>query len=465
MTYNLLDESWIPILYHNGAYTRVGIRKTLEDAAQIRQIAASNPMDRVAIFRFLLALLYWCEGNPKGETRASPSDELAIRGLSKLDENRECFNLLGTGVRFYQDPSSRRSRAATDLIQEIPTGHNFWHFRHSTDRTNGLCAACCALGLLRLPLFSVSGLPDLKAGINGTPPIYLVPVGKSLLETLRLNYTPKPSLGVPVWVNPSIRPTGKNVSILTGLTLLSRKVWLHQPSTPSDTCVGCGAHQPGLIRTCEFETAGDQKNELWDDPHVVYVSDSPRKASLARDLTAAGKFRMDRPWPDLLNQVLQSKKFACVERPVCLFVVGFASDKAKNIDVWERTVTIPPLSLLDGESEQVVIQWLLEGNKIARRVRKRDKFQECIATLSSVRPDVEHRVSQTLDELIAGDDQAWQRAAQQYRPMMEVVAGSLSPGVTTKAVKRRRYIAKVLPDMRPRAESSNKPKRKKGGDK
>src|SRR5690606_13138708 len=77
--------------------------------------------------------------------------------------------------------------------------NNFWHFRHSKDEKDGLCLPCCVLGLLRLPLFSVSGLPDLKSGINGVPPIYVVPVGLTLAETLAANWIRVASLGVPSW--------------------------------------------------------------------------------------------------------------------------------------------------------------------------------------------------------------------------------------------------------------------------
>jgi len=59
LSYNLLDEKWIPVLYHDGKWERLGIRRTLADAHRIRQIAASNPMDRVAIIRFLLAGVFW----------------------------------------------------------------------------------------------------------------------------------------------------------------------------------------------------------------------------------------------------------------------------------------------------------------------------------------------------------------------------------------------------------------------
>lgn len=45
MNYNLLKEDWIPVLYANGEWKRVGILKAFEHAHRIRQIAASNRMD------------------------------------------------------------------------------------------------------------------------------------------------------------------------------------------------------------------------------------------------------------------------------------------------------------------------------------------------------------------------------------------------------------------------------------
>ena len=50
MNYNLLDEDWIPVLYHDGRWERVGIRKALEDAGQIREVTASNPMEVIACY-------------------------------------------------------------------------------------------------------------------------------------------------------------------------------------------------------------------------------------------------------------------------------------------------------------------------------------------------------------------------------------------------------------------------------
>ena len=246
MAYNLLDVDWIPVLYLDGRWDRVSIRGAFNDAGRIRQIAASNPMDRVVLLRFLLALLYWCRGNPEGGPGLNSLSSFPENWFLKLDENKDHFNLFGSEKRFYQCAGAKRRCAVTDLIQEIPTGNNFWHFRHSTDEKDGLCPACCAMGLLRLPLFSVSGLPDLKAGINGAPPVYVVPWGKSLLETLFANWMPANNLGVPAWVQPDFSSAAApEVPLLAGITLPSRRVWLYNPCAPSGECIGCGGRKPG----------------------------------------------------------------------------------------------------------------------------------------------------------------------------------------------------------------------------
>ncbi|MBI3581746.1 MAG: type I-E CRISPR-associated protein Cse1/CasA, partial [Nitrospinae bacterium] len=256
MLFNLLEERWIPVLLSNGTVCRVGIKEALTQAHKIRQIAASNPMDRVAITRFLLALLYWCKGNPQYKP---PDNLFPPDWFKKLDDNYDCFDLLGEGKRFYQDRTVRRSQAITQLIQEVPSGNNFWHFRHSTDYKDGMCPACCTMGLLRLPLFSVSGLsgpgePNLMAGINGVPPVYVVPWGNSLFSTLLVNWTTCTNIGEPSWIQPSpIQSHNDVVPILNGLTLPSRRVLLHDPVNGSALCIRCG-EKTATILNCGFQS-------------------------------------------------------------------------------------------------------------------------------------------------------------------------------------------------------------------
>jgi len=466
VNYNLLDEKWIPALYNNGINKRVNLMEALMQASRIREIASANPMDRVAILRFLLALLYWCKGNPP-----DAEDEIA-RGpfprdwFKKLDDNKDCFDLLGDGKRFYQDLTAKRPRPATVLIQELPAGHNFWHFKHSTDNKSGLCSACCATGLLRLPLFAVSSLsgpgePNLMAGINGVPPVYAAPWGKSLLETLRANWTACGNIGEPSWGRyRATQEPDADVPLLTGLTLLPRRVFLHDPIKTGYACAGCAARELPLILGCEYQTAGKQENAKWNDPHALYSGSGPRKAMRAADLTASGRFRLDRPWADLLVRILETRK------PTALLVVGFATNKAKNIDVWECTIDIPPTTSVQEVAPALARKWQLEGRVLEEEIKKVTRSKgKGAAIIAALRPTVESSVSEKVGELISQDSDAWEQATHDYSPMMAAVARSLSPGYTIAALQRRRQIANVKPDMRLKVGGAEKTDRKKGGGK
>jgi hypothetical protein len=202
MSFNLLDERWIPILRTDGQAERVGIHEALINASNIRQIAASNPMDNVALLRLLLAVLQWCKPSPSDKERAGlarangiPEGWLQER-LGTAEMPKEEFNLLGPSNAVFQDETAwnetqRRAdkkkktkqkeaededfRPPTDLLQELPSGTNIAHFRHTRDHRDGVCPACCALGLVRLAAFATSGKHGKKqqkpAGLNGATPV------------------------------------------------------------------------------------------------------------------------------------------------------------------------------------------------------------------------------------------------------------------------------------------------------
>jgi len=463
VNYNLISELWIPVLWKTGNTSRVGIIDALTQAHEIRQIAASNPMNRLAILRFLLALLYWCRGNPPDDKDSLHS--LPSNWFKTLDDNKDCFNLLGDRKRFYQDFTAKRPRPVTVLAQEIPAGNNFWHFRHATDKESGMCPACCAMGLLRLSLFAVSGLsgpgePNLMAGINGVPPLYVAPLGKSLLESLLVNWMKCANIGEPSWSHPEAsQDPNAEVSLLTGLTLLPRRVHLHDPIKAGSACTRCGSADLPLIYTCDYQTAGKQENAKWDDPHVLYLDGEARKAMRAADLTAAGRFRMDRPWADLVARILETG------RTGTFFVVGFATNKAKNIDVWERSIKLRMDPSTSEAAPAMVMNWRAQGWALEKRLEKIARsVVEAAASMAAIRPQVEATISAKVGDLIAAEPKAWEQAAREYTPFMTAIAKSLSPGYTTTALQRRREIEYLRPDMQPKTKMDRRAGRKKGGD-
>jgi hypothetical protein len=468
--YNLLDEKWIPVLWKDGRCDRVGIIEALTQAHRIRQIAASNPMDRVAILRFLLALLYWCQGSPPdGQDTASffPAD-----WFKKLGDNRDCFNLLGDGKRFYQHiASGTEAKLSADyLVQEVPTGTNSWHFRHSTDMKDGLCADCCAMGLLRLPVFATSGGRGKPPGINQKPPVYVIPVGASLAETLRLSWRKLSGadLGTPVWERPDATlPKQGTVPLLMGLTWLPRRVWLDNPQEPQAICVSCGRKEL-LIRRCVFagvgstKTDGDGKGRVWADPHTISDGEDIVKPSsaLARADAAAGQ------WTNIAAGILNAKKG---HPKRSLWVVAFSTvQNDKYIEAMECEIPFP--DTLEGgkvqESLENIERWQKECWKLTRKATPREasrKHVEIPPIFDAIRPHVEARVSGKAGELISAWGGAWEEAAREYSPMMAAVAKSLSPGVTTAALLRRRQLGYVKPDMREKTEAAEKTRRRKGG--
>jgi hypothetical protein len=464
--YNLIDEPWIPVLWCNGRFSRVGIREALIEAGRIRQIAASNPMDRVAVVRFLLALLYWCRGNPPPGAEGDFLESLPTGWFGRLDDNRDCFNLLGDGKRFYQYKGDHdKPLTANYLIHEIPTGNNFWHFAHSTDRRDGLCAACCALGLVRLPAFATSGGPGKSPGVNAKPPLYVVPLGDSLATTLAFSWRRVPALGTPAWEQPDQRlPGGGEVPLLLGLTWLPRRVWLASVDASPATCISCG-QRARLVRTCEFAGTGSAKGDangpprVWRDPHVIY--DVRNRSLAARDAlgstdAAAGQ------WATIVGGLLGTRDPAGVRGKL---VVGFST--VKNDKYLEATEWLLPAARRAGDARQIskFERWQLEGKGLLHKLKPRGsalRHPEIRSMLDAVRPHVESLVSARVGELVVGGDKAWEEAASEYRVMMGMAAGSLSPGYTAGATARRLEIAAAGPDLRSKAAPAAKSRRRKG---
>ncbi|MDO8586866.1 MAG: type I-E CRISPR-associated protein Cse1/CasA [Armatimonadota bacterium] len=294
-SYNLLDEKWIPVLYHNGTVERVGILKALEDADRIRQIAASNPMDRLAILRFLLAVLYWCKGNPPADMNANDIDSFPSEWFAKLDESKESFNLLGAKGGFYQDHETKGIVVSvTNLLHDLPSATNIAHFRHIRDERDGMCLPCCALGILRWSTAAPAGTAgagqSMTASINGVTPTYSIPTGATLLTTLLLTWPGAHAVqnDAPVWAGANEEsPLG----FLKGMTWRSRCIFLAPPDAKgkrglsSGHCCHCGEQTDRLVKSILFRPGWKRPSkEPWsDDPHLLRITRKDGKSAKAKE--------------------------------------------------------------------------------------------------------------------------------------------------------------------------------------
>ncbi len=288
MHFNLLTKPFIPATRTNGKPAFLSLMSTLELAGELREIRAASPLDTFALYRFLLAVLQWCNSRPTAAVLAEIPEERRLPGsfLKKIHDNSDRFEMLGCGSRFYQAASAstmKPNRPAADLFLDLPADTEINHFCHTSDQTVGLCLACSALGLIRLPAFATQGGSGKPPSINQAPPVYYLPLGLTLLDTLWLNWPMRAVRGDrPAWSSACVSiPSGHaaDVGPMEGLTWQPRMVWLGPPVEASGRrCSRCGASGQ-LISSLVFAGGRSAKSDprKWADPHVAYVSSRARQ--------------------------------------------------------------------------------------------------------------------------------------------------------------------------------------------
>lgn len=251
MNYNLLEERWIPVLMNDGEFRRVGILEALTGAGRIRCIAASNPMDRVALLRFLLAAFMWCKEDAKSSLGALDEKSASIpeNWLAGLKENKSAFNLLGDGKRFYQDEllKGKESRPIGDLLVEFPGADSVNHMRHVVhDGSYGFCPACCAMGILRLSVWAPANR-FYPASVNPSSAAYTFIEGKDLFQTLCANLPEtNPHADQAPWLG-NEQPNSPDA--VARLAWRPRKLWLNVGSE-NGPCANCGGFGERITSLC-----------------------------------------------------------------------------------------------------------------------------------------------------------------------------------------------------------------------
>lgn len=467
MSYNLIHEKWIPVLYADGRVERVGILDALIDAHRIHSIVASNPMDRLSVVRFLLAVLYWCRGSPPSETGLSPDEPFPSNWFDKLLDHAEFFNLLGDDRRFYQyrasAVSSETRLSTTYLLHEIPSGTNKSHFRSAIDGVSGLCPACCALGLLRLPVFATSAGRGKAPGINRKPPFYAVPVGHSLASTLRLSWRPIAELGTPAWEQPEMQlPTSGTVSLLTGLTWLPRRVWLDPPEPTEGVCIGCGRTASLILRSVfaglgSTKTSTDSPSREWVDPHVMTYAQGTYRG---QSIQAANVFRYPSAasgqWASVISNAARSGLFDACAAPSgslggscsALWVIGFATvQNDKYLEVIDYLIPVGAVRPISEDGLECIESWVHDNSNLAAKIRLSEYGNQVrphigfTASLRAVRPHAEAEAFSKVKGLLHDDElTAFRDASDQRRRLVDEVAHSLCPGFTVAAIRKRQGV-------------------------
>jgi CRISPR system Cascade subunit CasA len=167
------------------------------------------------------------------------------------------------------------------LCPEKPSGTGVTHYHHGSEDDQCFCPACLAEGLLAVAAFATSGGAGIKPSINGVPPIYVLPAGSTLLESLLAamvlpEYLPRnrAEADEPWWRHAPYVGRDKEVlqvGYLHSLTFPARRIRLH-PREMDTPCTRCGESAAWGAGTMIFDMGECRPKDaaFWQDPFAAY---------------------------------------------------------------------------------------------------------------------------------------------------------------------------------------------------
>ncbi len=308
-SFNLWTEPWITLQQRDGTLVQRSIQQALHEAPHYAAIHDPSPLVVVGIHRLLVAILQ-AALNPQENADLNDLWDAGEFPPQKLDafaaRYADRFDLFSPDKPFLQSadlplfPASKEDlkgrTSVARLFAETPSGTEVTHYRHATEDDCVLCPGEAAKGLVMMPAFMSSGGPGLMPSINGVPPIYVIPGGESLFQSLAASlikpiYFPAGAAvhqDLPWWERstPTVVIESKKgadtqfntVGYLHGLTFPARKVRLH-PERLHQTCTRSGQNSEWCVRTMAFRMGESRADDApwWRDPFAAYKLPAPPK--------------------------------------------------------------------------------------------------------------------------------------------------------------------------------------------
>lgn len=417
-SFNLWYEPWITLEDAQGHQQRLGIEQTLLQAHQYTTITELSPLVVVGIRRLLTAILQAIFNPQRVDDLRTLLAQAAfppgrIQAFGQRYATR--FDLFSPEAPFLQSadlplrPSKGdnepKAKTVAYLTPDIPAGSEVIHFRHGSDDAWAFCPVCIGGCLSALPAFATVGGRGLKPSINGVPPIYVLPEGHNLFESLAYSlvlpdYHPSASSqrqDLVWWERDPIIHSGQEVSevgYLHSLTFPARRVRLH-PERLDAPCSRCGAHGSWGVRTMVFEMGECRPPNApaWFDPFVAYVLPNEGKSDFSSPpplpirpkphhalwreyvslfLNSAQDQTQKRRRPAVLDQLVELIE-SSDEDAGSLYsfrCVGLRANKAKIFEWVEAGFEVPPALLRDPMGGTLVDRAIEFAERCAQIIRK-----------------------------------------------------------------------------------------------
>lgn len=245
MTFDLLDQPWIPVMGMDGRIHRVGIHDVLHHAEKYRALALS-PLEDVVLTRLLVAFAHRALGNPDTDRWCDiwESGQFPAQDITDYaDTWRSRFDLFGTVAPFMQSPTTMDAEpSGTDVL--VPESSSISRPLFAGFDTNTMSGAQGAIALLVCHAYDTAGLktgaPSGRSfgnsrGLCGNGQIVMAQ-GRTLFHTLMLNMIASDSIwsrsgpgDLPAWERPVLAVTDQRNTPdgpIDAMTWQSRRIQL-----------------------------------------------------------------------------------------------------------------------------------------------------------------------------------------------------------------------------------------------
>ncbi|HRJ34278.1 MAG TPA: type I-E CRISPR-associated protein Cse1/CasA [Fimbriimonadaceae bacterium] len=290
-SYDLLCAPWIPVVWREESNEpkkpKIGIRKALERAHEIRAISHTSPFIEFGLYRLLITIVLDAYidarkrptiGKMKDMLAATQFDSCVIKCY--LEKYKASFELWGAGPRFLQRQPAEgtktpESKAIVSMYAAIPSGTNVSHWHHVPEDDIAVTEDVAAQFLATVSPWNFKTKPGEVRTLAGDPPMYALVLGETLFETILLNL-PRPSGRTssrierdngPVWRTPlkDFSKLPKSPAITQGFTWPVRVIQL---GDEMQDVVNKAVNQAAYKDRTKEERAKKGNLFVWRDPNA-----------------------------------------------------------------------------------------------------------------------------------------------------------------------------------------------------
>ncbi len=347
MSFNLTQESWIPVVTQDFQTKTVSLIDLFQNWRELREIQADNPPTTLALYRLLQAILHRAYQGPRNVNHWEEIVQDDGKGaIAYLTEQRDCFDLLHPEVPFMQDMALTLDKAVpVYAIHTMSTSKVFSHEHEWSGYSISLAEAARLLVRLQgvditsLRAFYVGQSSGNRSAVN-TPSINAANVliqGSTLKQTLLFNLIRyDPSVDFPSVVNGEDLPSwetsyaGKpSKAVPNGyihyLTFPWRRLrlFVDESNTISQIAITMGNSLPDQVSPQQWECG------------IAYREDKPVRLSLEKQLWRdADCFLLSAEKthrPRIIDWLAKLHFEDLVDDLVHLQIIGLSADKAKPL--------------------------------------------------------------------------------------------------------------------------------------